>query len=239
MNVDSNTNHMTDLRRVLFVSPASVPYIPVKTRVPTFNSRGAATYTPLKAKTKDCVSYFQEYMLIDEEVAAAAPGIYTWMLKDFGDHGEHLIATPTLSGQELGSLHLHMNHFTIPGLVIIAGELLISERADGVKQFKFNTLSGTYSLKLTEGERAMGLAHLDLFTKKLGMNTVFAPMEPILEAPGVRITLPPYMERNFSELCSREVFGSKSKRGGYRRTRRVRNNRRRRAATRGRSRRCH
>lgn len=204
---------MNNLRKALMEN--SVKYIAVKTREPTVNSLGLATYRPVD-KNK-CMAYFQEFLLFDQEVIDAEPGVYTWILKDFGASlGRHLIASRTYSGQELGTLHLNLNQFTKPGRIIIAGELSINEGVNGQKTHTFNILSGTYSAELTEVQQKTGIESLRKYVRTFGIEPNITPYEKILEAPGfVLPQLPSYLEKNYLEICTRSAYVP-PKKGGAR-----------------------
>lgn len=221
------------LRESLLVISNSVPFIALKTREPARNSMGFATFKPINKK--DCIQYFQEYILFDNEVFLTDPGIHTWILKDFDNGlGRHLVASRTFSGQELGTLHANINQFTKPGNVIIAGELLIMEDEYGHKSYNFNILSGTYSAKLTAAQQASGVEALRNYVRTFGIEPNIVPHGKILEAHGfVLPPLPKYLEKNYLGMCLRSEYVPPPGKGGARRHSRRRGRKHRRTLKRG------
>lgn len=199
------------------------PYFALKTRAAATTSSGNTGlfyFVGSRKPSATCVKYFQEFVLFDEEVIKADPGIYTWAIKEFDkDKSSRLIAAPVLSKQEVGTLHANLDGLTIPGKILIAGELLIGSD----RTFTYNILSGTYSMKLSLKEKNAGMR---LFEKKLA--ELGAPI--IVKAGGTgygaifevtNIHLQNYALKNYNAICGMHFTPvADEKRGGaHRRTR--------------------
>jgi hypothetical protein len=153
-----------DLRALLIpdFSGGKQPLFIIKSRITAQNTLGSALYDfPNSAAAKNakaaatarCVPFFQQYILIDHDILAnPKPGYYTWLIKDFGVNGSHLLLSRVYSHQEVGTLHLNIDNLSAPGRVVIAGELQIALGKDGKLYFIYNTQSGSYTLKLMSGK---------------------------------------------------------------------------------------
>jgi hypothetical protein len=92
-------------------------------------------------------------MVINEQLADAEEGLYTWILR--GDEEiNNLYAIKTISKQEIGTLHVNLKMYTESvnnGPILAAGELqLIREEKYAPPFVIFNLLSGTFMLKKFE-----------------------------------------------------------------------------------------
>ncbi len=128
-------------RRSILSEPHTVRLFP-KYRTPARNREGLAIFKFPPYFTADCIALFQEFILINEEVVNADPGIYTWLLKVI-DGQLYVLAAPVYSGQEIGTLHNNIDQLTKPGEVRVSGELKIIADAAG-KRYEYNTLSSLY-----------------------------------------------------------------------------------------------
>jgi hypothetical protein len=176
----------------------------------------------------ECYAYFQEYLLFDREVVEADEGIYTWLIKQFKDGTQRVIAAPALSKQEVGTLHANLDGLTTDGTVLIAGELLIDFTDEGKKHFTYNILSGTYTMRLAPGDKSRRLPFLkEALNRFGGEESSYIVEHPnggyqaILESAPV--TLPKYAETNYQIHCGMYIRAfpppTKRKRGGARRGR--------------------
>ena len=172
----------------------------------------------------ECINYLQEFLLFDEEVIEADTGVYTWALKRFDTDGNlRLIAAPALSKQEVGTLHANLDGLTMPGKILIAGELQIAPD----RTFTYNILSGTYSMKLPPKEKDAGMKLLEGKLAELGASKIVRAgggYGAIFEA--TNITLPNYAVTNYDKFCGMRFHSSVTgKRGGQRKTRRLKKKR--------------
>lgn len=86
--------------------------------------------------------FFSERIVTNEQLVAAEPGIYTWILRASGN----IYASKIITKQEIGTLHQNLDSLTSPydsSPIIAAGEFL--KASDG--QIYFNLLSGSYMAK--------------------------------------------------------------------------------------------
>jgi hypothetical protein len=133
----------------------TIPYIAVKTRVPSYRANGTPyLYKPPASEHRLMATQrLQSYILVGaQSVLEAPPGIFTWIIKQFPNGKIILIAARPRCNQEIGTLHANLDQFTAKGTVLIAGEL--EKMPDG--RIIFNFLSGTYSLPLFEKSRKEG-----------------------------------------------------------------------------------
>jgi hypothetical protein len=170
-------------RHPLLRDPETIKDLSIKGKLIATNTEGRARYNltdNFKEKRNDCIRALQAHLLIDAALASAPPGYYTWILKDISS-GQHTIAAPTYSKQEIGTLHHNLDKFTMHGPVPIAGELHISED----RVYTYNILSGSYTNKLPKEIQA---DRLSLFLNALLRYGVperqiqIRPFAPILES---------------------------------------------------------
>jgi hypothetical protein len=207
------------------------PYLRSYDKVPSFFAlkiRAAATtssgntglfhFKDLGKPSAACVKYFQEYLLFDEEVINADPGVYTWAIKEFDeDKTIRLIAAPALSKQEVGTLHANLDGLTIPGKILIAGELHIGPD----RTFTYNILSGTYSMKLPPAGKVGGMQLIEEKLTKLGAPRIVKAdgtgYGAIFEATNIH--LPNYAQTNYYAICGMKFTPVAAGKRGGRRTR--------------------
>jgi hypothetical protein len=119
---------------------------PFKTRTPYTNTAGREGYFSLpsdpakQARLPSTFAEFQNQIIINEALLVAGDGYYSWILKAITGGPTILVAGRILSPQEIGTLHINLDMFTVPGNVLYAGELL--KRADTIV---FNLASGTFT----------------------------------------------------------------------------------------------
>ena len=200
-------------RHPLLRDPGSFKEISIKKGLVATNTNGRAVYSLAGPPTSDCVKALQGHLRIDDAIGHAAPGYYTWIMKDVSG-SVHSIAAPTYSKQEIGTLHMNLDRFTVHGPVLIAGELHISPE----RIYTYNILSGTYTAKLTKDLQS---ERLPLFMEALDSYGV--PKETIRIQPFAEILttvnpiLPEYMKKLYLEVCGMKRT---SQAGGRRKTRR-------------------
>lgn len=103
--------------------------------------------TNVKRATKtDAIAYFKSKLIIDEQIADAPDGVYTWAIVN-----DHLLMLPVLNAQEVGALHINMLMWAPTEIntdgVVIAGEL----RKTG-SIVNYNLKSGTFMEKFITGK---------------------------------------------------------------------------------------
>jgi hypothetical protein len=120
---------------------------------------------------KSALEWFKGKMVINEALAGAADGVYTWLLKEGG-----LVALPVESEQEIGSVHANLWSWTPSmGRVVAAGEL----RKQGAT-LDYNLQSGSFMkpyLKTVDIQQRLVAAVSKRF-RELGLMPFFLKCNP-------------------------------------------------------------
>ena len=119
---------------------------PIKTREKTCTVNGRQCLFVKKSdrtpeNIEKILNYFSKRILFNEQLLEAAPGLYTWILRE----SENLFAARTISKQEIGTLHVNLKELTdkIDNTdIYAAGEFEID-----LPVIKFNLSSGTFMAK--------------------------------------------------------------------------------------------
>ena len=119
---------------------------PIKTRETTCTVNGRhCLFLKKSIRTQENIqktlNYFSKRILFNEQLLEAAPGLYTWILRESGN----LFAARTISKQEIGTLHINLKDLTDKidnSDIYAAGEFEID-----LPVIKFNLSSGTFMAK--------------------------------------------------------------------------------------------
>ena len=119
---------------------------PIKTREKTCTANGRQCLFVKKSNRtpeniQKILNYFSKRILFNEQLLEAAPGLYTWILRESGN----LFAARTISKQEIGTLHINLKDLTDKidnSDIYAAGEFEID-----LPVIKFNLSSGTFMAK--------------------------------------------------------------------------------------------
>ena len=119
---------------------------PIKTREKTCTANGRQCLFVKKSdrtpeNIEKILNYFSKRIIFNEQLLEAAPGLYTWILRESGN----LFAARTISKQEIGTLHINLKELTdkIDNTnIYAAGEFEIN-----IPIIKFNLSSGTFMAK--------------------------------------------------------------------------------------------
>ena len=119
---------------------------PIKTRETTCTVDGRhCLFVKKSIRTQENIqktlNYFSKRILFNEQLLEAAPGLYTWILRESGN----LFAARTISKQEIGTLHINLKDLTDKiddSDIYAAGEFEID-----LPIIKFNLSSGTFMAK--------------------------------------------------------------------------------------------
>ena len=119
---------------------------PIKTRETTCTVDGRhCLFVKKSIRTQENIqktlNYFSKRILFNEQLLEAAPGLYTWILRESGN----LFAARTISKQEIGTLHINLKELTDKiddSDIYAAGEFEIN-----LPVIKFNLSSGTFMAK--------------------------------------------------------------------------------------------
>jgi hypothetical protein len=119
---------------------------PIKTREKTCTANGRQCLFVKKSdrtpeNIEKILNYFSKRILFNEQLLEAAPGLYTWILRE----SENLFAARTISKQEIGTLHINLKELTDKfdnSDIYAAGEFEID-----LPVIKFNLSSGTFMAK--------------------------------------------------------------------------------------------
>jgi hypothetical protein len=119
---------------------------PIKTREKTCTANGRQCLFVKKSdrtpeNIEKILNYFSKRILLNEQLLEAAPGLYTWILRE----SENLFAARTISKQEIGTLHINLEQLTNNNDntdIYAAGEFEID-----LPVIKFNLSSGTFMAK--------------------------------------------------------------------------------------------
>ena len=119
---------------------------PIKTRETTCTVDGRhCLFVKKSIRTQENIqktlNYFSKRILFNEQLLEAAPGLYTWILRESGN----LFAARTISKQEIGTLHINLKDLTDKidnSDIYAAGEFEID-----LPVIKFNLSSGTFMAK--------------------------------------------------------------------------------------------
>lgn len=119
---------------------------PIKTRETTCTVNGRhCLFLKKSIRTQENIqktlNYFSKRILFNEQLLEAAPGLYTWILRESGN----LFAARTISKQEIGTLHINLKDLTDKidnSDIYAAGEFEID-----LPIIKFNLSSGTFMAK--------------------------------------------------------------------------------------------
>lgn len=119
---------------------------PIKTKETTCTANGRhCLFIKKSIRTPENIqktfNYFSKRILFNEQLLEAPPGLYTWILRDSGN----LFASRTISKQEIGTLHINLEHLTNKiddTNIYAAGEFEID-----LPIIKFNLSSGTFMAK--------------------------------------------------------------------------------------------
>ena len=119
---------------------------PIKTREKTCTANGRQCLFVKKSdrtpeNIEKILNYFSKRIIFNEQLLEAAPGLYTWILRESGN----LFAARTISKQEIGTLHINLKELTdkIDNTnIYAAGEFEID-----LPVIKFNLSSGTFMAK--------------------------------------------------------------------------------------------
>ena len=119
---------------------------PIKTRETTCTVDGRhCLFVKKSIRTQENIqktlNYFSKRILFNEQLLEAAPGLYTWILRESGN----LFAARTISKQEIGTLHINLKELTDKiddSDIYAAGEFEID-----LPIIRFNLSSGTFMAK--------------------------------------------------------------------------------------------
>ena len=119
---------------------------PIKTREKTCTANGRQCLFIKKSNRtpeniQKILNYFSKRILFNEQLLEAAPGLYTWILRESGN----LFAARTISKQEIGTLHINLKDLTDKidnSDIYAAGEFEID-----LPVINFNLSSGTFMAK--------------------------------------------------------------------------------------------
>ena len=119
---------------------------PIKTRETTCTVDGRhCLFVKKSIRTQENIqktlNYFSKRILFNEQLLEAAPGLYTWILRESGN----LFAARTISKQEIGTLHINLKDLTDKiddSDIYAAGEFELN-----LPIIKFNLSSGTFMAK--------------------------------------------------------------------------------------------
>jgi hypothetical protein len=146
-NVNSNNENAISEGDILVFD--KIPFI-LKKGFDTINESGDVCryLEPISRlhKIKALKHFLYHMVLVDGQMAAAPPGIYTWLIKhDNETHTDRFYASEVQTKQEIGSLHLMLNFLSkclLPqdGEIVAAGELQVFDD----RRVSFNFQSGTY-----------------------------------------------------------------------------------------------
>lgn len=121
---------------------ADAAHFAIKKRRATRTATGRArTYRASKSEAKPmsaAINYFRRHILLNEAVADAPDGPYTWIMKRGGGQLK-LVAARVRTEQELGTLHNNLDYFSGIGDIEAAGEFLKAG-----KEVLYNLQSGSY-----------------------------------------------------------------------------------------------
>ncbi len=180
------------------------------------------------------LKYFLYHMLlVDGQMAAAPPGIYTWLIKhDNETHSDRFYASEVQTKQEIGSLHLMLNFLSkclLPqdGEIVAAGELQVFDN----NRISFNFQSGTYFEKFAVTTSSKGKKRTTIEKTNAEMLPLVKRVSDKIKACGIPIVeydkdTSLIKDTNFVTNARRKAFYNRffkkeERQGGKRRTRRT------------------
>lgn len=151
---------------------------PIKTRETTCTVNGRhCLFVKKSNRTQDNIqktlNYFSKRILFNEQILEAAPGLYTWILRESGN----LFAARTISKQEIGTLHINLKDLTDKiddSDIYAAGEFEIN-----LPVIKFNLSSGTFMAKKFRNANKIELRNEVVETVEKKLKSLGVGVEPI------------------------------------------------------------
>jgi len=151
---------------------------PIKTRETTCTVNGRhCLFVKKSNRTQDNIqktlNYFSKRILFNEQLLEAAPGLYTWILRESGN----LFAARTISKQEIGTLHINLKELTDKiddSDIYAAGEFEID-----LPVIKFNLSSGTFMAKKFRNAGKIELRNEVVETVEKKLKSLGVGVEPI------------------------------------------------------------
>ena len=151
---------------------------PIKTRETTCTVNGRhCLFVKKSNRTQDNIqktlNYFSKRILFNEQLLEAAPGLYTWIIRESGN----LFAARTISKQEIGTLHINLKELTDKiddSDIYAAGEFEID-----LPVIKFNLSSGTFMAKKFRNAGKIELRNEVVETVEKKLKSLGVGVEPI------------------------------------------------------------
>lgn len=151
---------------------------PIKTRETTCTVNGRhCLFLKKSIRTQENIqktlNYFSKRILFNEQLLEAAPGLYTWILRESGN----LFAARTISKQEIGTLHINLKDLTDKidnSDIYAAGEFKINPPV-----IKFNLSSGTFMAKKFRNAGKIELRNEVVETVEKKLKSLGVGVEPI------------------------------------------------------------
>jgi hypothetical protein len=151
---------------------------PIKTRETTCTVDGRhCLFLKKSIRTQENIqktlNYFSKRILFNEQLLEAAPGLYTWILRESGN----LFAARTISKQEIGTLHINLKDLTDKidnSDIYAAGEFEID-----LPVIKFNLSSGTFMAKKFRNAGKIELRNEVVETVEKKLKSLGVGVEPV------------------------------------------------------------
>jgi hypothetical protein len=151
---------------------------PIKTRETTCTVNGRhCLFLKKSIRTQENIqktlNYFSKRILFNEQLLEAAPGLYTWILRESGN----LFAARTISKQEIGTLHINLKDLTDKiddSDIYAAGEFEIN-----LPVIKFNLSSGTFMAKKFRNAGKIELRNEVVETVEKKLKSLGVGVEPV------------------------------------------------------------
>jgi hypothetical protein len=151
---------------------------PIKTRETTCTVDGRhCLFLKKSIRTQENIqktlNYFSKRILFNEQLLEAAPGLYTWILRESGN----LFAARTISKQEIGTLHINLKELTDKiddSDIYAAGEFEIN-----LPVIKFNLSSGTFMAKKFRNAGKIELRNEVVETVEKKLKSLGVGVEPV------------------------------------------------------------
>ena len=156
---------------------------PIKTRETTCTVDGRhCLFVKKSNRTQDNIqktlNYFSKRILFNEQLLEAAPGLYTWILRESGNRESgNLFAARTISKQEIGTLHINLKELTDKiddSDIYAAGEFEID-----LPIIKFNLSSGTFMAKKFRNANKIELRNEVVETVEKKLKSLAVGIQPI------------------------------------------------------------
>ena len=156
---------------------------PIKTRETTCTVNGRhCLFLKKSIRTQENIqktlNYFSKRILFNEQLLEAAPGLYTWILRESGlRESGNLFAARTISKQEIGTLHINLKDLTDKNDnsdIYAAGEFEID-----LPVIKFNLSSGTIMAKKFRNANKIELRNEVVETVEKKLKSLGVGVEPV------------------------------------------------------------